>query len=100
MKIAVEIDKIHDLIMLDMIIDMWKDKFNNEEANYEDADEEQDDDADEESEDGRQCITPETEEEKAHRKALDKFAECLRNSGIADVSFTYMGNAKRRNDRG
>ena len=56
---------------------------------------------DDESTEADACdrMFPETADEKAHRKALDKLAECLRASGVADVTFHYCGHAKRSNGK-
>jgi len=101
LQVGVEINSIHDAVMLDTLIDLYKAKWKADEAEVEndDAEDEQNDDADEESEDGYECYFPETKEEKAHRKALDKLADCLRKSGVADVSFTFCGNEHRRKNR-
>lgn len=93
MIFSVEIKGIHDMIMLDTIIDMWKNKWKDDEAELKGED---DDDAEDEPCD---CDDESSEEDddveaKAHEAALAKFAECLRDAGIADVSFTYCGTAK------
>ena len=56
-------------------------------------------DAENESED-RDDDTTEAVDAEAHRKALEKLAECLRDNGIADVAFTCSRHAVRRNRRG
>lgn len=103
MILSVEIKDIHDMIMLDTIIDMWKDKWKADDAELkgtEDDDaEDESSDSDDESEKAYECMFPETEEEKAHRKALDKLANALRDCGVADVSFTYVGNVHRCKNR-
>jgi len=86
----VELKSIHDLVLLDTLIDAWKAKWEKEdkELKYEDADEESDD-CDDES-----CEDLDDADAKAHEEALAKFAKCLRDSGIADISFTYCGSTK------
>lgn len=104
MKVSVEIDNLHDVIMLDMIIDMWKDKWKADEAEAEedddDAEEEQCDCEDEESEDGYESFIPETAEEKAHRKALRELEKAMRDAGISGVDLRFVGNVRRRKSRG
>lgn len=71
-----------------------------DEDDDDDAEDEQCDCDDEPAEaDAYGNMFPETAEEKAQRKALDKLAECLRASGIADVTFHYCGHAIRRDDK-
>ena len=99
MKISVsaEIENVHDAIMFDSLIDLWKSKWKADEAEAEvendDAEDEQDD-----CDDDTDCVCKCADEE-AHRKALDKLAECLRKSGVADVSFTFCGDVDRRKNR-
>lgn len=56
-------------------------------------------DAENESED-RDDESAEEVDAEAHRKALEKLAECLRNNGIADVAFTCTRHADRCKHRG
>lgn len=97
MKLEIEVSlNPHDERMLKSIIEMWKAKWKAEEV------EDENDNADPESEDcddDTPNYFPETAEEKAHRKALEKLADALRSSGVADVDFVYRRHAVRRNRR-
>lgn len=93
MKLSFEIQPWELKLMFDL---MKSDQIEDEEEL------EDDDDA----EDEQCCCNHEPAEEacddaecEAHRKALDKLAECLRASGIADVTFHYCGHAIRRDDK-
>lgn len=75
----------------------------------EDDEEKEDDDAEDEScdcddeseeDDSRGCISPETTEEKAHRKAFEEFCKSLGNNGDDDLSFDVSGHVHRRKPRG
>ena len=90
MKLTVEVEV--DRQMLETIVDLWKAKW------QEDENANEDDDAENESED-RDDESAEAVDAEAHRKALEKLAECLRDNGIADVAFTCTRNAVRRNRR-
>ena len=99
MKMTLEVEV--DRQMLETIIDLWKAKWREEEVEDDDAEDESEDlDDDSENEDECDHIFPETTEERAHRKALEKLSECLRSNGIADVDFVYRRHAVRRNRRG
>lgn len=97
LQVGVEINSIHDAVMLDTLIGLYKAKWKADEAEAE----VEDDDAEDEQndcDDDTDCVCKCADEE-AHRKALDKLAECLRKSGVADVSFTFCGNVDRRKNR-
>ena len=103
MIFSVEVKNIHDLIMLDAIISAWKDKFDSEETEEvedDDAENESEDRDDESEETAYERMFPETEEEKAHRKALESLAKCLRDNGIADISINHIYDVHRRKNRG
>lgn len=99
MKIGVELEvnNIHDAVMLDTLIDLWKSKWKADEEKTNDDAEDEQDDSDDESE--AECFCDSETERKAHQDALDALAKCLRDSGIADVSFSYNGHVNRRKPR-
>ena len=101
MNISVELKSIHDLVMLDTIIDLWKSKWKEDEADDDnDAEDEQDDcDYEPTEADAYGSMFPETAEEKAIRKVLDKLAEHLRAAGRTNFTYHYCGDAIRRDDR-
>ena len=74
MKLSVEIDNIHDAIMLDMIIDLWKRKW------AEDAKEQKDDDAEDEQcdrDDEPAEKTDDDKDEEERREAVAKLVSVL-----------------------
>ena len=98
MKIGVELEvnNIHDAVMLDTLIDLWKAKWKAEEKEDDDAEDEQDD-CDDESD--QKCVYDSEIERKAHKDALDALAKCLRDSGIADISISYSSHDNRGKSR-
>ena len=105
MKLSVEINGIHDLILFDTFLDSLAEKWK---ADVDDDEEEDDDDAEDEQcgcddepaeADAYGSMFPETADEKAIRKALDKLAECLRASGRTNFNYHYCGDAIRRDDK-
>lgn len=91
MIFSIEMKSIHDLVMLDTLIDAWKAKWkaDDEELKHEDAEDEQCD-----CDDEPEAETDDEPDAEAHKQALEKLAKCLHDSGIADVSFTYCGTAR------
>ena len=106
MKLSVEINGIHDLILFDTLLDRLAEKWKPDVPEIDDEDE--DDDAEDEhcccddehaEADAYGSMFPETANEKAIRKALDKLAECLRAAGRTNVTYHYCGDAIRRDDK-
>ena len=100
MKLSVEINGIHDLILFDTLLDSLAYK---RKVDVDDEEELDDDDAEDEQcccnsesaeEDAYGSMFPETANEKAIRKALDKLAECLRAAGRTNVTYQYCRDAK------
>lgn len=88
MIISVEMKSLHDVIMLDSIIDMWKSKWKADEAELKGDN----DDAEVESEDCSDEPEAETDAEydpKAYEEALDKLKKAIRDCGGDDISFTH-----------
>lgn len=101
-KLSVEFENFHDAIMLSALIEMWKEKWESEytEDDDDDAEDESSDSDDDEDEDGHECLFPETKQEEEIRKALSELQRNLHDNGIADISFTVIGNVHRRKNRG
>lgn len=104
MKLSFEINGIHDLILFDTLLDSlaykWKAGVDDDEEDDDDAEDEQCNSDDEPAEaDAYGSMFPETTEEKAIRKALDKLAECLRAAGRTNVTYHYCGDAIRCDDK-
>ena len=87
MKLSIEIDNVHDLILLETILDTIK----------------KDDESDDcEADDDGSCKCAEEEMPegaKAAKEELDRLADVLRRNGIADVRFEYCGTVHRSKDR-
>lgn len=73
---------------------------NVDEVDDDDAEDEQGDSDDDEDEDGHECLSPETKQEEEIRKALSELQRNLHDNGIADISFSVIGNVHRRKNRG
>ena len=89
MKFSIEMKSVHDLVLLDTLIDAWKAKWkaDDEELKHENARVEPEDRDD----------VPETDDvesdAKATAEALANLAKACRDNGIDNVSFRYCGKA-------
>lgn len=113
MILSVEVKGIHDLVMLDTIIDLWKTKWNADEAELKGAD---DDDADDEQDDcddstctdckypEAKCLVKDTAEFFAEHKglfdALTSLTDAMRDSGVTGSVCFNCPHAVRSDDRG
>ena len=98
MKLSFEIQPWELKLMFDLV---KSDKIEDEEElDDDDAEDEQCCCDDEPAEaDAYGSMFPETANEKAIRKALDKLAECLRAAGRTNFTYHYCGDAIRRDDK-
>lgn len=85
MIFSIEMKCVHDLVLLDTLIDAWKAKWNADDEELKHGN------AEVESED-RDDVSETDDEEldaKATAEALAKLAKACRDNGIDNVSFTY-----------
>lgn len=96
MKLSIEIQPWELKLMCDLVKSY---QIEDEEELDDDAEDEQRCCDDEPAEaDAYGSMFPETANEKAIRKALDKLAECLRAAGRTNVTYHYCGDANRSDD--
>lgn len=93
MNISVEVKNIHDLLMLDTIIDLWKAKWKAEESD--DADDEPEDCDDEPAE----ADDDDDAEEEARQKAVDELVRTLRGLAHGDVDCSCGCDDHRKSHR-
>ena len=94
MNISINIENVHDLIMLDTIIDLWKAKW------AEDVKPKEDDDDDAEDEPcGCDDESDEDDKEEAIRDAAKVLFCAIRDAGYPRVGCIDLGDAVRRKHR-
>lgn len=97
MKLSFEFAPWELKLMFDLV---KSDQIEDEEEDDDDAEDEQCGCDDESAEaDAYGSMFPETANEKAIRKALDKLAECLRAAGRTNFTYHYCGDAIWSDDK-